>query len=102
MDDALRYVAILVGAILVGLTSAGMVNVIRLLPGIRGLVLKGKKPWACDVCMAFWSTATVNLFAYFVLGEETVALSGGAAMMVSLWALRRGPAPPPPQLEDSD
>ena len=42
--------------VLVALSAASIVPVVRALPGVQGWVQRGIKPWACDLCMSFWST----------------------------------------------
>jgi hypothetical protein len=58
--------------ILVGLSAAGLVVFLRALPLVQRLVREQKKPWACDVCMSFWST--------FLLTSATFHFDGGLAL----------------------
>jgi hypothetical protein len=96
--------ALLSWALLLGATSAGFTEAVRALPWVYRQMLAQKKPWACDVCMSFWSTAGLTLG--LVAWQHDVALlaAAGPAYPWALWVLRKisephGPPPMPP-LED--
>ena len=46
-------------AVFYGTTSAGITVALRALRPIAARVQEAQKPWACDVCMSFWTTAFV-------------------------------------------
>ena len=69
------------------------VIVLRKLPGIRGLVERGVKPWACDACSASWLTLFWRLDAldgsrlwdwtgWFAFLGVTAALAGAAYLLL--------------------
>jgi len=55
---------ILLAALWIGLTSASTTIMIRYAPYASRLVLEGKKPLACDVCMSLWTTLFFTLIAW--------------------------------------
>jgi len=73
-------------AIVIGSTAAGFALALRALPGVRGWVEAGIKPWACDICLSFWSTAVVAL-VYWIASGALLA-SVGPAYPVCLFVLR--------------
>lgn len=81
------------------MTVPGVVVAVRALPPIEREVDELKKPWACDICMCFWSTAILVLFAAMVLWRADVLLVAGPAYPLSMVYLRfvqAPPIPPPP------
>jgi hypothetical protein len=44
-----------------GLAAFYLATLVRALPGVRGLVRSGIKPFACDVCMSAWCALAVVL-----------------------------------------
>lgn len=85
-------------AALLGLAAYFLVSVIRALPPFRGWVARQVKPWACDLCMSFWSTLVVSGAA--ILGGQMAAdaVAVGAAGGVCLGllsALGKRDLPPP-------
>jgi len=95
---------ILFWAVALGATSAGMTAVIRTLPPVTRWMMERKKPWACDICMSFWTVGLLGLgLGYWQGWEHTLAC--GPAYPWALWVLCRisePVGPPPPELEDSD
>lgn len=95
---------ILFWALFIGATSAGMTVAIRGLPTVKKWMMQRKKPWACDVCMSFWTTGLVALLVAGHYGHELI-VSCGPAYPWALWVLCKITAPtgpPPMELEDSD
>jgi hypothetical protein len=90
---------VLLRAIAVGSTAAGLVHAMRALPPVAELVQRGVKPWSCDVCMSFWCTLLV-VGASGLLGLDWL-LAAAPAYPVALWLTRQlgGPSslPPPPE-----
>lgn len=86
-------------AILVALIAAGLIVLLRRLGPIERLVFKGIRPWACDVCMSFWTLLVVApLFGGGVRGY----LVAPPAFALCLWVLRQITQPvsdfhPPPE-----
>ena len=90
-------------ALFIALSVPGIVVVVRSLPLIRSLVLAGVKPWACDVCACFWTTALLTLALVAGRGDLGLLLVAGPAYTVALGVLRLLDTPPaaPPALSDS-
>jgi hypothetical protein len=90
---------LLLWALLLGSTSAGITTAVRALPPVQRWMFERRKPWACDVCMSFWVTGVLALG----LGwhDSVLALSAGPAYPWALWVLgklgepRTGPPMPP-------
>lgn len=82
----------------VALTVPGFVLAVRALPHVDKLVLAGVKPWSCDVCMCFWSTALFSVIAASWMREPLYAACAGPAYTVALLILshlqRPGDFPP--------
>lgn len=67
------------------------VTVLRKLPGVKTLVERGTKPWACDVCAASWLSLFWRLGDFSVVGwwpwlRETAAIAGLTYLL--LWGVR--------------
>ena len=97
----------LVGAALaLGLTVAGVIQVIRALPGVRRWVLNGVKPWACDLCMSWWISFLTTGAVVGVLEDPAWTLPLFPAVTISIWITGRmkvpGAFPDLPPLEDRD
>jgi hypothetical protein len=96
---AVNVLELLLRALLVGATAAGLVHAVRTLPPVERLVQRGVKPWACDVCMSFWCTLLV-VGASGLLGLDWL-LAAAPAYPVALFVTRQlgGPSslPPPPE-----
>jgi hypothetical protein len=96
---------ILLWALLVGATAAGMIVALRVMPGIRGLVKEGKKPWACDICMPVWTVGPLTALLAWWQNDVLLICVAGPAYPLAMWLLRRltdPPEHPPLLLEDSD
>lgn len=96
---------LLLWALPVGATAAGMIVVIRVLPLIRQQVEAMKKPWACDICMSFWVVGLLVLLLLLGKRDPQFLFVAGPAFPFALWFLRRltdPPELPPLLLEDSD
>jgi hypothetical protein len=86
---------LLENSLLAGLTGAGLALAIRAgidISGNRPLLYK--KPWGCNLCMAFWSSvpASVVLFRQDALPVILPAYFTAYALLETFWA------PPPPDL----
>jgi len=105
MDPIEASLLALLGALAAGLAAAGLTAVVRVLPGVAGLLLAGRKPWACDVCMSWWTAlATVGgLHGITYDPWVWICLPGAIAVAVFLNSRLQAPAPGPmPELQDMD
>jgi len=97
---------LLLRALFVGLSAAGLVVFLRALSLFQKLVQEQKKPWACDVCMSFWSTflLTAATFRFDGVLALEAAAPGFAVTLLILRKLTEPLRPPPklPELEDSE
>lgn len=58
--------SMVLACLFVAWSTVGAVLVIRALPGVNRLVLEGKKPFACDLCMSWWTSILIcGAFAWF-------------------------------------
>lgn len=55
---------ILLASLWIGLTCASATILLRYAPTMQRLVVEGKKPIACDVCMSLWTTLFFTLVAW--------------------------------------
>ena len=88
-----------------GATAAGVTVAVRALKPVKKRMRAQQKPWACDVCMAFWTTAAVTTAVAAWRWDLGLVAAAGPAYPVALWTLRKltdPVGPPPPPLEDSD
>ena len=95
---------ILFWSLLIGATSAGMTVAVRALPFVQRRIEALQKPWACDICMSFWSVGLLSVGLAVWQGPELL-VSCGPAYPWALWVLRRVTEPREPvlpALEDSD
>jgi hypothetical protein len=80
---------------IVAITVPGFVQAIRALPPVTRWVEAGIKPWACDICMPFWSTGLwVGAVAYLAQ-EPWLMLACGPAYTLSMMLLEYIQRPPP-------
>lgn len=86
-------------AVVVGLACYFTVSVVRALPPFRGWVQRQLKPWACDLCMSFWSAVAWNtgLTIYWraELSPSMWAAAGGACLALLKLLSNEIPEPPP-------
>lgn len=76
-------------------TVPGFVIALRTLSWVQEQVLAGVKPWACDVCMTFWSLLLWSLVPVAVLGPQALFFVP-PAYFGALWLLHRWQEPPEP------
>lgn len=74
-------------SVAIALTVPGFVLAVRALPHVDKLVLAGVKPWSCDVCMCFWSTALFSVIAASWVREPLYAACAGPAYTLALIVL---------------
>jgi hypothetical protein len=90
---------LLVWAVGLGATVAGVVLAVRALPWVQRAIMQRRKPWACDVCLGFWVTGAATLALAHWQHAPSLLLSAGPAYPVALWILRKLQEPTnPPQL----
>ncbi len=97
----------LLWALMVGATAAGLTVALRALPLIARQVEALRKPWVCDICMSFWTTALIVVGLALWQHNVELVVVAGPAYPWAMWVLRvlTGPregGPPLPPLEDSD
>jgi len=80
----------------IAFTVPGFVFAVRALPFIDAMVVKGIKPWSCDICMSFWSTGGFALAA--ASQDPRLLLCAGPAYTIALIVLSfmERPAAMPP------
>jgi hypothetical protein len=96
---------ILVAALIIGMAAAAIPPIVRAAPVVQIWMLRGIKPWACDLCMSFWSTVLATLFCGVF--ESFPLFAGVPAFVVTFAIVRHNSEPkgPPPDalpLEDSE
>jgi hypothetical protein len=82
--------------LLLGFAAASAVVLFRALPPGKQLAATGKKPWACDICMSFWSTylmALIDALVALGAGHDTsvwrIIWSALPAYIVCLWLVKQ-------------
>jgi hypothetical protein len=91
-------VQLLFWSVVLGATAAGIVSAVRGLPWVYRAIMQRKKPWACDVCMGFWSTGAVATGLAIVQNNAWLLLAAGPAYPFVLWILRKLGEPQLPPL----
>jgi hypothetical protein len=96
---------ILAWALAVGATAAGLTVAVRALPPVQRWMFQRQKPWACDVCMSFWTTAAVGGALAIAKHDPSLLLACGPAYPWALQVLHtltepRNPPPMMPTLEE--
>lgn len=86
--------AVLLAALVAGAAAPGIVLAVRALPPVARLVEAGVKPWACDVCSSFWTTALAVAIVVSVTNEARLLLAAGPAYTLALFVLARLQAAP--------
>lgn len=92
---------LLAWSLVVGATSAGITTAVRALPPVQRWMFARVKPWACDVCMSFWTTALVGVVLSAHEHDAVLLLTCGPAYPLALLVLAKvsepkGPPPMPP------
>lgn len=95
----------LVVIVVAALGAVGLTTVIRAVPPFARLNEHGVKPWACDLCMSFWTTALflvvgaisnkVDAFDAFFLWMPSFALAYGTIQRIIPPPLGGPPIDPP-------
>lgn len=74
-------------ALLVGISVPGVVLAARALPPVDRRVLAGAKPWACDVCMSFWTTGALAILVAVIFKDVRLLLACGPAYTLAMIVL---------------
>lgn len=87
------------------LGAVGLTTVIRAVPPFARLNEHGVKPWACDLCMSFWTTALclvvgaisgkVDVLDAFLLWMPSFALAYGTVQRITPPPMGEPPIDPP-------
>lgn len=97
---------LLLWVVLAALGAVGLTIIARNAPGIRGLVLDARKPWACNVCMPLYTVAAMLALPAARTGDWSFGLVYPAAYAVTYSILQWLSQPPgPPEFnipEDSE
>lgn len=83
----------------IALTVPGFVFAVRALPWVDAQVKAAVKPWVCDICMSFWSTALFTSLAAALARDPWLLLCAGpvyTVAMIVLSFMERPIAPPAP------
>ncbi len=64
--------------LIVGIAGFYLTCLLRVLPMVTKHVQQGRKPWSCNVCMAFWSTLPLAV-ALFLVAELPIVASASVA-----------------------
>lgn len=104
IDPITFWLSITIAAALVALTVPGFVRAIRALPFVDRWVMRGIKPWACDICMCFWSTGLWVSGIALLARDPYLLLACGPAYTLALMLLEHMQRPPegsgPPPLPE--
>ena len=73
--------------ILLSLLSYWLVNAIRSPDRVKLLLVAGRKPWACNVCMSLWSSLASSFGLFLLVGGTDAILSGVGAIGGCYWLL---------------
>lgn len=82
----LEILQVIAAALLIGMSAAAVPPVLRALPFISDWTARGIKPWACDLCMSFWSTVLSTLIWSWTTG--LLWFSGFGAFIVTFAIVR--------------
>lgn len=94
----------LTAVVVLGLAAFFTTSAIRRLPVIAEWTLTGVKPWACNLCMALWTSLVWTIAARYDIAPPayvafvmTWAASAGIALIMLEWSESLVPtgAPPP-------
>lgn len=103
---------LLFGAVLIGLTAAAIPPIVRAFAPVQRWMMNGTRPWVCDLCMSFWSTA-IAAASWWGIAHALDDHAGGRLLLAGLpafaitFALVRyngephGPPPDLSELQDS-
>jgi len=89
---------LLAWAVFVGTTAAGVTTATRALPPVQRWMFARVRPWACDVCMGFWTVGLVSLGMAVWQHDAALLLACGPAYPWALVVLYKTgePKSPPP------
>lgn len=82
-----------IALVFISLTVPGFVRAVRTLAWVDSKVTAGVKPWACNVCMTFWSTLLWAFVPTVFWGPEAL-LMAPPSYTIALWVLEHLEKPP--------
>ena len=86
--------SMVLACIIVAWSTMGAVLVIRALPGVGRLVLEAKKPFACDLCMSWWTSIAICGIASWLFQDLLWFVCVLPSVATGVWTLgRMYPAP---------
>jgi hypothetical protein len=91
---------ILLLSLYIGLASATVNIITRSAPFVERWMLRGYRPWVCDVCMTFWTSLGLTSYLFFFQNEKQAPLAWLPAYAIGKWALGKlsEPLSAPPAL----
>ena len=96
---------LLAWSLALGATASGVVEALRALPLVQRAMLRRQKPWACDICMGFWTTGALSALLACHAHDAQLLLAAGPAYPVVLLFLAKLDEPrhdpPMPPLKDA-
>lgn len=93
MSDLLLF------TLLVALSAAALPPVVRALPWVQRQLEAGIKPWACDLCMSFWSTLAAGAVWWSIGHAPALAIWPAFVITYAIVRHNSGPLGPPPKFE---
>ncbi|MGE0789755.1 MAG: hypothetical protein AB7S26_29045 [Sandaracinaceae bacterium] len=88
--------AILAHAALIAATAVGLTLIVRRLPPVADWVAQGRKPFACNLCCATWTTLGTAVVHALATHDAWIAAAWLPAVAIATWALHHADPPPPP------
>lgn len=60
--------------VLIALSAAGLIQLLRQIPWVQRQMLAGHKPWVCDLCMSWWTSLIAGAAWCFLDGTPGKAI----------------------------
>lgn len=80
----------------VALTAPGFIVALRALPWAERQMMAGIRPWACDICMSFWTVAALCTALAGVFGWRYAVVAGPAySVCLGVLGVLQRSLPPP-------
>lgn len=86
--------SLLAWTFMVGFGIPGIVTAVRTLAWVDRKAMAGVKPWACDVCMSFWTGAFLVIGAVGISGQLVTLAVAPPAYTIALLVLGLLQRPP--------
>lgn len=71
-------------ALIISASAAGLVQLVRQLAWVNAQMIAGKKPWVCDLCMSWWTSALATAAWSLLEGAPARAFIPAFAMAMIL------------------